>query len=128
MRGDLPAIERLLDAGAAVDARDEHNQTALMNAARDGRVAVVRLLAARGASLDHRAKYGLTALMLAALGGHVEIARILVAAGADPTPRGTGAPGFHGRTALDLAEARGDDDMLDVLDPRPRGQRAGERS
>ena len=76
--GDLTAIERLLDSGADVDARDEHGQTALMNAARDGRTDVVRLLAARGARLDHSARFGLTALMLAVVRGHVDELEVLM--------------------------------------------------
>jgi ankyrin repeat protein len=106
-QGELVAIETLLAAGADIDALDEHGQTALMNAARDGRVAVVHLLIKRGANLDHRAKYGLTAVMLAVIRDHEDIVRLLVDAGADLSPRGSGSPGFHDRTALDLARARG---------------------
>ena len=105
---DSSAIERQLAAGADIEARDRHGQTALMNAARDGQVAVVRLLADRGADLNHRAKFGLTALMLAIIRGHTEVARVLVEAGADVTLRGSGAPGFNGKTAADLARERGD--------------------
>jgi predicted PurR-regulated permease PerM len=119
-REDLAAIERLLGAGADIDARDEHGQTALMNAARDGRTAVVRLLVHRGADLDHAAKYGLTALMLAVLRGHVEVVRILAEAGADRDRRGTGAPGFAGKTALDLAAGLEHAEMVGLLERDPR--------
>ena len=103
--GDVPALEALLDAGADVNARDEHGQTALMNAARDGHAAMVRLLVARGADLDHTAKFNLSALMLAVISGRDAIVGILADAGADLTIAGTGAPGFAGKTALDLAVA-----------------------
>ena len=43
------------------------------------------------------------ALMLAAINGRTEVVRILVDTGADLGLRGTGAPGFAGKTALDLA-------------------------
>ena len=114
-RADLVSLERLLDAGLDVNARDEHGQTALMNAARNGRTPVVRLLVDRGAGLNHAAKYGLTALMLAVVAGHMDVVRILVDAGADLQARGTGAPGFSGRTALELAEEIGDQPMVQAL-------------
>jgi ankyrin repeat protein len=122
--GDLDAIARLLDEGADVDARDEHGQTALMNAARDGREAVVRLLVERGAALDVSAKYGLTALMLAVLRSRVAVVRILAEAGADPLPRGTGAPGFAGKTALDLAAGLQSEEMTAILRARVRDAQA----
>jgi len=88
------------------------------DAARHGQVDVVRLLIERGALLDHTAKYGLSAIMLAVINGYVEIVRLLAQAGADLALRGSGAPGFHDRTALDLAEARGDAAMIEVLHSR----------
>ena len=47
-------------------------------------------------------------LMLAVIGGHHQIARALVRAGADTALEGTGAPGFAGKTAADLADDLGD--------------------
>ena len=63
--GDLNRVCALLDEGADIDARDEHGQTALMNAAYRGDAELVQLLIGRGASLNCTAKYRLTALMLA---------------------------------------------------------------
>ena len=103
--GDVPALEALLDAGADLNARDEQGQTALMNASRDGHTAMVRLLVARGADLNHTAKFNLSALMLAVINGRHAIVGALADPGADQTLRGTGAPGFAGKTALDLAVA-----------------------
>ena len=113
--GDIEQLRERLDSGADINARDRHGQTGLMIAAGHGRVNVVRLLIERGALLDHTAKYGLSAIMLAVVNGHVEIVRMLAQAGADLALRGTGAPGFHDKTALDLAEARGDAAMIEVL-------------
>jgi ankyrin repeat protein len=104
--GDVKTVERLSDAGFDIDALDRYGQTALMLAAMEGHTAVVRVLVARGAKLNHTAKYHLTALMLAVLNGHEHIVRELAGAGADLSLRGSGAPGFHGKTALELAEAR----------------------
>src|SRR5262249_8359604 len=94
---------------------DRHNQTTLMLAATEGHAPVVEWLVRRGASLDEAAKYGLSALMLAVVHGHGEIVRVLADAGADVTLRGTGAPGFAGLAALDLAVAKNDQEMIDVL-------------
>jgi ankyrin repeat protein len=105
---DLGALARLLDEGVDIDAKDDHGQTALMSTARDGRTEVVRFLIGRGADLNHTAKYHLTALMLAVVNARVPIVRALVDAGADLATRGTGAPGFDNKTALDLAAARAD--------------------
>lgn len=115
LRGSIDDLSRLLAAGADINARNANGQTSLMLAAAAGRADVVEWLAARGAGLDHTAKYGLSALMLAVVRGHVDVVRILKDAGASISLRGTGAPGFSGKTALDLSIARDDPEMVDVL-------------
>ena len=106
--GDARAIRRLLRMGQEIDLRDAYGQTALMRCSHAGHTVAVEVLIAEGADLDHTAKYHLSALMLAVIAGHPRIARLLVGAGADTTVRGTGAPGFDGKTAADLAADRGD--------------------
>ncbi len=106
--GDVAALRRLVAAGHAIDATDGYGQTALMRAAHAGRLEAVNWLIAQGANLDHTSKFHLTALMLAVIADHPEVARALVRAGADTSITGTGAPGFHGKTAGDLALDRGD--------------------
>lgn len=117
-RGSVDELERLLTAGADIDARDDHGQTALMLAAAKGHDHVVEWLVERGATLDITSKYGLSALMLAVVNGRVGSVRTLTAAGADLHLRGTGAPGFAGKTALDLALARDDREMAEILRSR----------
>jgi ankyrin repeat protein len=106
-RGDVQSVVALLGQGANVDARDRYGQTALMQAAHAGRREVVETLIAHRADLNVTAKFGLSALMLALVAGHEDVARILTRAGADASVRGTGAPGFAGKTAYDLAVDRG---------------------
>ena len=106
-RGDAPIARDLLDRGADVNARDRHGQTAVMLAAHAGYREVVETLVAHGADLNVTAKFGLSALMLAIISGHEEVARFLARAGANLSLRGTGAPGFAGKTAYDLAAERG---------------------
>ena len=114
-RGDVDTVRQLLDAGADINFKDQHGQTGLMLAAMRGHVDVVRLLVERGAELNVTAKYTLSALMLGVINGHTEIVRILADAGADTAIRGTGAPGFYGKTALDLAEAAGRKEIVSIL-------------
>jgi ankyrin repeat protein len=70
-----------------------------------------------GSNLNVTAKFGLSAMMLAVIAGHKEIAQALARAGADLTLRGTGAPGFAGKTAADLATARDWNDLAIELAP-----------
>jgi uncharacterized protein len=121
-QGDLAAVREMLQAGADVDARDRHGQTGLMLAAHRGHRGIVEALAAAGADLDVAAKYNLTALMLAVVAGHAEVARTLAQAGADLSIKGTGAPGFAGKTAYDLAVAREMVDLCAVLTPERAGR------
>lgn len=115
VRGDAAAVRTLLAAGADPDSRDRYGQTGLMRAARAGDAEVVRVFLDAGAGLDHTAKYHLSALMLAALGGHARVVEMLLAAGASRELRGSGAPGFHEKTALDLAEQHGHADVAALL-------------
>ena len=106
--GDVATLTRMFREGHDINALDGHGQTALMRAAHAGRHDAVAWLIGHGADLNHASKYHLTALMLAVVAGHPQIARMLVVAGADATITASGAPGFHGKTAADLAEAGGD--------------------
>jgi ankyrin repeat protein len=86
-----------------------------MRAAHHGQAAVVRVLVNHGADLNSVAKFNLTALMLAVIAGHAVIVDILVRSGADVNVTGTGAPGFDGKTALDLATGPGREHLERVL-------------
>jgi ankyrin repeat protein len=116
--GDVEAVRRLLRAGGDVDARDRHGQTALMLAAHHGHREIVELLIETGADLNVAAKYNLTALMLAIVAGHAAVAGALIRGGADLGVRGTGAPGFAGKTAYDLAVAREMRELYPEFDAR----------
>ena len=85
------------------------------NAVRRGSVDELQRLLGAGALVDARDEHGQSALMLAVVNGHVAVVRTLVRAGANLDLRGTGAPGFAGKTALDLALARGEPDIVKSL-------------
>jgi uncharacterized protein len=116
-RGDADIVRGLLSRGFDPNARDRNGQTGLMLAAHAGHLAAVQLLIDHGANLNVTAKFGLSAMMLAVIAGHKEIAQALARAGANLTLRGTGAPGFAGKTAADLATARGWNDLAIELAP-----------
>jgi ankyrin repeat protein len=121
-RDDAATLARLLEEGADIDARDAHGQTGVMLAALSAAARAAAFLAERGADLDHTAKYRLSALMLAVVRNQPAIVRALVAAGADLTIRGSGAPGFHEKTALDLAEAAGYGEIAAILREAEHGK------
>ena len=116
-QGDLEIVRLLLEAGADINSKDGHGQTALMNAAHAGQVELVRLLIEKGADLDVTAKYNLSALMLALIARHADTARLLIEAGADVNIRSS--RDFHGKTALHLAESGGHSELAALL--RQRG-------
>lgn len=117
-RGDVQIVRALLEQGTDVDARDRYGQTALMLAAHAGHREVVEILIAHRVDLNITAKFGLSALMLALIAGHEEVARFLARAGADLSLRGTGAPGFAGKTAYDLAVEHGMLELSAELKPK----------
>jgi ankyrin repeat protein len=92
--GVIAAVDALLTAGAAVDAREAwQGQTALMWAAVEGHAVVETLLAA-GADVGARSTGGFTPLLFAVREGHLDTTRALLLAGAsvgDTAPDGTSA-------------------------------------
>ncbi len=116
--GDLTAVQEQLRSGADINSRDRYGQTALMLAAHRGFQEIVDTLLEHGADLNVTAKYHLSALMLAVIAGHSATALMLARAGADLSIRGSGAPGFAGKTAYDLAVAREMRELYEELTPR----------
>ena len=60
-KGRLESLEKLLEAGGQVNARDKNGQTALMDAARAGHVEVVETLLSTGADVNAKNGEGQTA-------------------------------------------------------------------
>ena len=114
-RADLKKIASLIHAGVDINDKDGFGQTGLMLAARNGHLELVRLLVEHDAGLDTTAKYNLSALMLAVVNGHTEIALTLAHVGAALGIRGSGAPGFYGKRASDLAAHRGQSELAQRL-------------
>jgi ankyrin repeat protein len=119
-------LTQLLDAGIAIDARDEAGQTALMGAARAGRTELVRALLARGADPALQDVWGYTALTwTASSNDNPETVELLLAAGAP-----VDAPDDKGRAALLHAASSGHLGAVRALlkggaDPRRRHPELG---
>jgi ankyrin repeat protein len=105
--GDAALLSEQIAAGANLNALDRHGQSALMLAALSGHLEAVQVLIRAGADLNVTAKFRLSAIMLAVINGHERVARVLANAGADLSLVGSGAPGFAGKTAAQLALDRG---------------------
>jgi ankyrin repeat protein len=102
-------VRQLLDAGARVDIRTAGGKTALIQAARNGHVDIVRTLLDAGAEVDETSD-GVTALWWAAATGATDLVTALLLAGADVRVRSPA-----GATALMIAERRGYHAIVEVL-------------
>jgi len=71
--GDEDTVEKCIDQGLNVDARDQYGWTALMVASCSGRDEVVRLLLANGADMTAKERQGRTALDLAQAKGRHDV-------------------------------------------------------
>ena len=82
-RGDLTRVERLLAAGAGVDARDARGRTALLAATHANHVAVARRLIAAGADVNAKDDIEDSPFLYAGAEGRLEILKMTLSAGAD---------------------------------------------
>jgi ankyrin repeat protein len=108
---DVAELERLLDGGAEIDAKDPRGYSALMLAAYSGSEAALDVLLARGADPRSADPGGNTVLMGAAFKGHASMVEKLLAAGADPHVKsgmGLDASGF--------AQMFGQHAIVEILD------------
>jgi ankyrin repeat protein len=109
---DLAEIESLLDAGIDVNLRDGEDDTALMWAADEGFIDVVRLLLGHGADVNITGGLGWTPLLMAAQTNRVEVVRVLLQAGADVTAQTSGS---YVWTALFIARRNANIPLVDLL-------------
>ena len=97
-RGDRPTIERALELGATVQAKDDLQRSTVLLATKDaGDLELVRWLRAKGAPIDEPDLGGRTALSFAAEAGRLDLVRELVDDGAavDRPDGQQRAPLFH---------------------------------
>jgi len=76
-KGDVEKIQKMLNMGVSIDARDEHGVTLLIWAVREGRKSAVKFLLRKGANLYAKDEYGMTAKAWANTMSLPEILKIL---------------------------------------------------
>ncbi|XP_061037344.1 60 kDa lysophospholipase isoform X6 [Eubalaena glacialis] len=113
--GDLEALQALAELGSDLSLEDFGGQTPLHSAARGGQAGVVTMLLQRGLDVNARDKDGLSPLLLAVRGrlasrADCEGLRAWWQAGADLRQ-----PGYDGRSALHVAEAAGNLEVVALL-------------
>jgi ankyrin repeat protein len=117
--GWIPTTDLLLKAGAKVDAKNSFGDTAIMVAALNGHIELVKKLQARGADINPR---GWTPLAYAASNGKTDVVQYLLGVGADINARSP-----NGTTPLMMAVRGGHEATVDLLlakgaDPNLRNQ------
>jgi tRNA(Arg) A34 adenosine deaminase TadA len=108
--GDVAALRRLLDAGAAIEQRDERGRTALLAATHANRIEAARLLIARGADVNAKDAIADSPFLYAGAQGRLEILRLTLSAGAD-----LASTNRYGGTALIPAAHHGHVDTVREL-------------
>jgi ankyrin repeat protein len=125
----VDAVKRLLEYGAAIEAREpDQHQTALMWAATEHHLDVVQALIDAHADLKAHSKAGFTAMHFAARQGDLEMVQLLLAAGvninilsqSDDPPAKAPAPG--GRPPIGGAKTQGTNGYTPLLVATVRGQ------
>lgn len=109
-RDNLAEADRLIRAGANINAANDLGATPLWIASMNGSAAMVERLLAAGANPKLALVAGETPLMAAAQSGNARVAETLLAKGADPN-----AHGPRGQTALMWAAAERHPDVVKVL-------------
>ena len=108
---DDPAIMTLLlDRGSSVDVRSSQGATPLMNAVQSASIERVAYLLDHGADVNAQDLRGFTALHRAAEMGHLDVLKMLLNRGAAPNPEA------EGHTPRSLAEKRGENEIMRLLD------------
>src|SRR6266436_3104382 len=85
-QGDLGAVARLLDAGAAVNSRNRLGDTPLLIALKNGYKDMARLAVERGANVNLANLSSVTPLMAASFSGNAELVKVLLEKGAERAP------------------------------------------
>jgi uncharacterized protein len=99
---DLESVDRLIRAGANVNAANRYGVTPLFLACTNGSAPAIERLLTAGVDPNTASPEGETALMTAARNGTVAAVRVLLAHGADPNAKEK----WKGQTALMWAAAR----------------------
>jgi ankyrin repeat protein len=108
---DVAAVERLIKAGADVNAKSEHGSTPLIEAAMNGNAEIIERLLKAGADPNLPGPDGMTALMIIARNTNVKAAKLLLDHGANVNA----AEQQKKQTALMWAAAQSQPEMVKLL-------------
>ncbi len=108
--GNTETVLKLIEAGADIDATDEHGVTAVMAATQKYHTDTVKALIEQGADINIRNSNQDNVLLYAGAEGFLEIVKLAVGAGAD-----TSLTNRFGGTALIPASERGHVDVVEEL-------------
>ncbi len=109
-RDDLDGAEKLIRAGANVNAANDLGVTPLWTASQNGSAGMVRKLLSAGANPNAALTAGETPVMVAARSGYPEVVELLLAKGANPNARAA-----RGQTALMWAVSQKHPEVVSVL-------------
>jgi ankyrin repeat protein len=109
-KGDMAAVERLIEKRADINAPFRYNSTPLLEALKNGHAKVGRFLIEKGAEVNVSDQFGRTPLFAAAVRGKTEIVRLLLAKGADVDPKQEKA-----LNPLKTASERGNMEIVRIL-------------
>ncbi|XP_068636254.1 protein VAPYRIN-like [Aristolochia californica] len=99
-KGEVRAVQQLLDTGASANGQDLHGWTPLHRACFKGRIEVVHALLEKGVDIDTRDEEGYTPLHCAVEAGQAEVAELLMKRGSDVNARTN-----KGITTVGIADA-----------------------
>jgi len=124
--GNLKKVKKILKEGKVqINKKDNHGNTALIMASREGRIKVVKYLLANGANINEKNNYGYTALIWASREGHIKIVKSLLANGADPTIRtNENHWTYRNMTALEIARKQNSKEIVAYLENAESGHRS----
>jgi ankyrin repeat protein len=109
--GNLAGVQRLIAAGAPVDARDDLGSTPLLDAAWAGKAEIADFLIQHGADVNaHHREAGSTPLQYAVLTGRPDMVSLLLKSGARTAGRYR-----DGQSVLHIAAARGSAPIVALL-------------
>lgn len=107
----MSVVKLLIDKGADVNAKANHDATPLHEAAKEGHMELAELLITRGADVNAKETFGETPLHEAVKGAHKEVAKLLAANGADVY-----AKSLSGRSPIVLAKQLGHAELVSFLE------------